>query len=149
MERARELLNRRETGAETRRIEESARKRIIDLVEALRPEEPVAGDAPPPDQPGGGGGGEPPPQEGIPTLAQVKMLIALQKELAARTVEIERVRGKDGRLPAAAGEELEAIAREQGELADLTRNLSALSPSDGDDNGEKQNSDGKAEPAVK
>jgi hypothetical protein len=77
------------------------------------------------------------------------MLIALQKELAARTVEIEKLRGKDGRLPAAAGEELDAIAREQGELADLARNLSALSPSDGDDNGEKQNSDGKAEPAVK
>lgn len=149
MERALEMLNRRETGAETRRIEEAARKRIIDLVEALRPEEPVAGDAPPPDQPGGGGGGERPPQEGIPTLAQVKMLIALQKELAARTVEIERVRGKDGRLPVAAGEELDAIAREQGELADLARNLSALSPSNGDDDGENQKSDGGAEPAGK
>jgi hypothetical protein len=52
--------------------------------------------------------------------------------LAARTTEIERLRGKDGQLPAAARQELEIIAREQGELADLARNLSNLAASNDD-----------------
>jgi hypothetical protein len=55
------------------------------------------------------------------------MLITLQKELFARTGEIERLRGKDGQLPPAARQELETIAREQGDLADLARNLSSIS----------------------
>jgi hypothetical protein len=146
MERAVELLTRRETGVETLRVEEAARKRIVDLVEALKPEEPGAGDAPPPDQQGGGSGDQPPPADGIPTVAQVKMLIVLQKELVARTVEIEKLRDKGGRLPVGATEELEIVAREQGELADLARNLSAVSSSAGDD---ERNSDDEADPTVK
>src|SRR5262249_37579092 len=108
--------------------QEAARRRLADLVEALKPDEPDPKEKPP-DQAGGGSSGqqEGPPSDGIPALAQVKMLITLQKELFARTADIERQRGKAGQLPPAARQELEAIAREQGELADLARNLSSVS----------------------
>jgi hypothetical protein len=128
MHSAGEQLARRETGAATQKMQEAARRRLADLVEALKPDEPDPSEKPQ-DQAGGGSSGqqEGPPSDGIPTLAQVKMLITLQKELFARTAEIERLRGKDGQLPPAARQELETIAREQGDLADLARNLSSIS----------------------
>jgi hypothetical protein len=127
MHAAGEQLTRRETGPATQKTQEAARKRLADLAEALKPEEPNPDDDPS-QHPGGGSSGQSDgaPSDGIPAIAQVKMLITLQKELAARTTEIERLRGKDGQLPAAARQELEIIAREQGELADLARNLSNL-----------------------
>ncbi|MGE5192400.1 MAG: hypothetical protein ACM3U2_07835 [Deltaproteobacteria bacterium] len=130
MHSAGEQLARRETGPPTQKTQEAARKRLADLVEALKPDEPNP-DENPPGQPGGGGTGQPdgPPSDGVPAIAQVKMLITLQKELFARTAEIERLRGKDGQLPLPARQELETIAREQGDLADLARNLSNIGSS--------------------
>lgn len=149
MQRAADQLAERATGAPTQSIQEAARRRVVDLVDALKPDEPDSNQNPPPEQAGGGSGGQQghPPADGIPTLAQVKMLITLQKELIARTAEIEKLRGKDGRLPLAAHEELEAIAREQGDLADLTRNLSAVSspPEDEGNADQKAESDQKPE----
>jgi hypothetical protein len=140
MHSAGEQLARRETGAATQKLQEAARKRLADLVEALKPDEPDP-DAKAQDQAGGGSSGqqEGAPSEGIPTLAQVKMLITLQKELFARTAELERLRGKDGQLPPAARQELEGIAREQGELADLARNLSRISSTPDGGADEQQN----------
>jgi len=133
MHSAGEQLAQRQTGATTRKIQEAARQRLADLVEALMPD-PPGGGMPPSDQAGGGSGDQAaPPSDGIPTLAQVKMLITLQRELFTRTAEIEQLRGKDGQLPAAARAELESIAREQGDLADLTRNLSGISSPDDED----------------
>jgi hypothetical protein len=132
MHSAGEQLSRRETGPPTQKSQEAARKRLADLVAALKPDEPNPEEGQP-GQEGAGAAGQPegPPSDGIPAIAQLKMLITLQKELFARTAEIERLRGKEGQLPAAARQALEAIAREQGELADLTRNLSSVAPSDG------------------
>jgi hypothetical protein len=135
MHSAAEQLAERQTGAPTQKIQQSAQKRLTDLVDALEPDAPDrnAGGQPSPEQAGGGGQGAP-PADGIPTLAQVKMLLSLQRELFTRTAEIERLRGRDGKLPAAAQTELEAIAAEQGELADLARNLSAISsPNDAEE----------------
>jgi DNA repair exonuclease SbcCD ATPase subunit len=150
MRAAAERVARRETGAETQQAQEASRKRLADLVEALRPEPPgpqgpADGDAAA-NQEGGGSGGpqEGPPSDGIPTMAQIKMLIALQKELASRTVELERLRGKDGRLPQSAQEQLESIAREQGELADVVRNLSSVTS---DDDDESANNDADKRPS--
>lgn len=128
----RELAD-RNTGAATQKLEEAARQRLVDLVEALKPDEPDPNrQQAQNNQEGGGSGGQQngAPTDGIPTLAQIKMLITLQKELFARTAEIDRQRGKDGQLSAAARQELDAIADEQGQLADLTRNLSAVSSPD-------------------
>jgi DNA repair exonuclease SbcCD ATPase subunit len=135
MRRAADRLAERQTGAEAQSPQEAARKRLQDLVDALKPEPPEPTDGKPaPDQEGGGSGGqnEGPPTDGIPTLAQIKMLISLQKELSLRTSQIEQLRGKDGRLPATAREELESIATEQGELADLVRNLSSAAADEDD-----------------
>ncbi len=130
MQAAAKQLAERETGSPTQTMQQAAQKRLMELVDALKPDEPDrnAGGQPSPDQPGGSSRGQgEPPTDGIPTLAQVKVLIALQQELFTRTAEVERLRGRDGKLPAAAKTELEAIAAEQGELADLARNLSAIS----------------------
>lgn len=153
MRRAADQLAERKTGAETQSAQEATRRRLQDLVEALQPESPGPPDGePPPDQEGGGSGdsGGPqngPPTDGIPTLAQIKMLIALQKELTSRTTEIEQLRGKDGRLPRSAQEQLDSIAQEQGALADLVRNLStaAAEPDDEDDQPEKKTNDKSSE----
>ncbi|HEY2251927.1 MAG TPA: hypothetical protein VGH74_12735, partial [Planctomycetaceae bacterium] len=136
MKRAADQLAESDAGALTQKSQEASRERLVDLVEALKSEPP--GEPGPPereqasDQEGGGSGGEQdgPPTDGIPTLAQIKMLIILQRDLSSRTVEIEQLRGKDGRLPPSAQEQLDAIAHEQGELADLVRNLSSVASDD-------------------
>jgi hypothetical protein len=51
------------------------------------------------------------------------LLLALQRDLLARTTRLQELRDKAGRLPEAAREELQRIADEQGQLADLLRNL--------------------------
>ena len=138
MQRAAGRLAERDAGAETQRAQQASRQRLIDLVEALRPEPAGPPDGEPaPDQEGGSSGGrqQGPPTDGVPTLAQIKMLISLQKELSSRTADIEQLRDKDGRLPPSAQEQLDSISQEQGELADLVRNLSSVAaePIDDDD----------------
>ena len=136
----------RETGVETQQAQAAARQRLADLVDALKPEPPGPPEGEPPAEQAGGGSGEQGPQsDGIPNLAQVKLLILLQKELSARTAKVEQQRGKDGRLPRSAQEQLESIAREQGQLADLVRNLSSSAP---DDDEEPDESDGDTKPSA-
>ena len=151
MQRAIDLLAQRDTGRQTQKAETDARKRLADLVEALKPDEPARHDDERQDDLQLGGSGKQqgsPPGDGIPTLAQVKMLITLQKELFVRTAEIEKRRGKDGLLRQAARDELDAVAREQGELADLARNLSAVSsvPDNEDDADGTPNEEEKTKP---
>jgi hypothetical protein len=151
MQRAAGRLAERDAGAETQRAQLASRRRLIDLVEALKPDpagpdKPLEGE-PEPDQAGGSSGGrqQGPPTDGVPTLAQVKLLISLQKELSSRTVELEQLRGKEGRLSPSAQEQLDSIAHEQGELADLVRNLStAAAEPDGDDEQSKNDTDKKS-----
>lgn len=133
-----EQLLQRMTGLPTQKAQEAAGQRLSDLVDSLKQDEPDGREQQAQEQQGGGSGGDQgnPPTDGIPTLAQVKMLIALQRELFARTADVEKLRGKEGRLPPAAQSELDLLAREQGELADLVRNLSAISSSADEDNDE-------------
>jgi hypothetical protein len=132
MRRAADWLADRQTGSETQYAQEASRRRLIELVEALKPDPPGSSEGEPaPEQEGGSSGRQQgPPTDGIPTLAQIKMLISLQKELSSRTNQIEQLRGRDGRLPQSAHDEIESIAREQGELADLVRNLSSVASDD-------------------
>lgn len=138
MDEAARQLDERETGGGTQKAQQAVVRRLLELVEALKPDQPASPqDGSPRDQPqgGSGGSGEEPQTDGIPSLAQLKLLIALQKELLARTSELERLRGPDGRLPPAARDELEAIVREQGELADLFLSVAARTSSDADQDG--------------
>lgn len=132
MQRAIELLEQRETGLETQLAEASSHRRFVDLTIALQQDqdENAKGGKPPrEDQQGGGGEGgndEGPPTDGIPAIAQLKMLLALQRELFERTTRLNELKGAGQSLTAVQQQELELLAREQGELADLTRNLSRL-----------------------
>lgn len=121
----------KQTDAAVLALERDAVKKIESLLQVLRPEEPKEkpkGDQPPPE--GQQPDGQPmkpqdaqPPGESLPQLAQLKLLKALQEEFLERTQLLDGLRDKDGKLPEDAATELEDLAREQAELADLTRDL--------------------------
>lgn len=129
MQRAVDLLEQRDTGDSTQFSEESARRRFVDLTEALRQDrdEKGAGGKPPGEAGGGEGGNDQgPPTDGIPAIAQLKMLLSLQRELLERTARLNELKAAGKPLTPDQQQELELLALEQGELADLTRNLSQL-----------------------
>jgi len=125
---AAERLDERDTGAETQKRETAARQRLVDLIAALEarpkppeenapPPEPPAGEPPmPPPMPNG------PPGDRIPPLAELRMLRTLQADLLRRTEELD-ARAAAGELTPADQRELEELAVEQEELADLARNM--------------------------
>jgi hypothetical protein len=130
MQSSAERLSQRETGKPTQESQETTRRRLVDLVEALKPDQPgPQGGQAAAEQQGGGGQNDKQPTDGIPGIAQIKLLLALQKELLTRTTHLDGLRDKAGRLPDAARAELEKIADEQGQLADLLRNLTLSSAS--------------------
>lgn len=142
MQRAADLLGEKNAGIETQQAEEAARQRFVDLIEALKQDQDEMSQRNQQEQEGGGEQGDQeqgPPTDGIPTLAQIKMLITLQRELMQRTKDLSEIREKTGRLTPAQQQELETLAREQEELADLTTNLSQKALSGGaEDSGAAQ-----------
>jgi hypothetical protein len=125
MESAARLLDDRKTDTATQRIERGAQKRFQDLIDVLK-EDPKDREK---DEPPEGQEGEQkrqgnrPPSESIPSLAQLKLLRVLQQELNDRTTELAERRKPNSPPTPAEIQEREAIANEQGELADLARNL--------------------------
>jgi hypothetical protein len=80
-------------------------------------------DAPMEDQPP-----MPPPEDDAPPpdihdLAEVKLLRAMQAAINAKTAELEKLRGRDGSLPAPVTRQLAALAEEQGRVAELALKL--------------------------
>jgi hypothetical protein len=72
---------------------------------------------------GGGGGGGGAEGDGIPPLAQLKLLRQLQADINARTVEFRKVHPEGEKLDEKAQTELQTIRKEQQELADLLDEL--------------------------
>lgn len=113
-------------------LERDAVKKIESLLLVLKQDPPKAGaqaeqpqqgpkqedDEPKPEQ-------APPPGESLPQLAQLKLLKLLQEEFLERTQFLDGLRDKEGKLPEDAARELEQLAVEQAELADLTRDMVA------------------------
>lgn len=115
-------LSERKTDAATVDAEKAALKRFKDLVESLRPEKSkAAGEKPPEGEPQKGQEG--PATDGIPQLAQLKMLKTMQEDLLARTARLDELRESNGELTPDEQKEVDALALEQGQLADLARNL--------------------------
>jgi hypothetical protein len=124
---AAERLSQRLTDPRTVELETAARHRFEDLVAALRqsqqqqnadgenenPQEQQ------PEEPGPAG----PQTDGIPHLAQLRMLKTLQEDLISRTAKLDRRRQPGGQLTDDLQAELDRLVTEQGLLADLTRNL--------------------------
>jgi hypothetical protein len=118
-------LAQRKTDAATVAAEKGALKRFLDLTESLKPQKPKeGGNAENPEEKGDEKKPEEGPQsDGIPHLAQLKMLKTMQEDLLVRTGQLDELREKNGQLSADEQQELEALALEQGQLADLARNL--------------------------
>lgn len=127
METAARLLTEKQTGPEAQQAESAAVKRFNDLIASLDEAAKAAGQRAQP-QPEGQEGEQKnlPPTDGIPTLAELEMLVKLQRELLARTEELSRRQGPNGSIAAADQQELERLAEDQAALADLARNMSRL-----------------------
>lgn len=124
MVRAAELLNERRADTDTQSAQQAAVDRFAQLLDALKNE---PGDQQGDEQSGGGegGGGQQggPPRDGIPPLAQLKMLRSLQLEINERTHDLGELREREKKLSPAQEKELQSLGIEQGTLADLVRSL--------------------------
>ncbi|WP_166824264.1 hypothetical protein [Thalassoroseus pseudoceratinae] len=127
MRQAAERLQKRMTDRSTIDAEEAARDRFLDLVAALEknkkePDAEQETDGEQADQqqdkPQSGG----PQTDGIPQLAQLKMLKSLQEDILRRTAKLDRKRA-DGELNEDQQAELAELTEQQSTLADITRNL--------------------------
>ena len=104
-----------------------AQQRLQQLLDALKMDEGAqlraAGSSK-----GSGEGGQRAVGDGIPPLAQLKLLRALQAEVNARTSEFATQHPDEKKLTAAEKKELEAIQREQREVAELVEEYTQPSP---------------------
>jgi hypothetical protein len=131
MGKAAERLADRRADDTTLASERSAVRRIEALVAALKPDESAADAAGPNDGGGAGGVDEPEPareNDGgeaslVSAIAQLRLLKALQEELLGRTQRLDAARADDGLPAAEVDAELEAIATEQEQIADLARSI--------------------------
>ena len=134
MTKASELLAERDTGQRTQNAEQNALRRFEQLLKSLEPDKPDGkneqGDA------GGGdqGGQQQPPTDGIPSLAQLKLLKLMQEELNGRTKSLEDTFAEKNSLTDDEQREYVELSEEQSQLADMVLNLSkpAEQPVEGD-----------------
>ena len=128
---ASDRLAEKQTDASTQALERDAAKKIESLLAVLKqddkpdpanasppmpPEQQPDDEQPKPEQAG-------PPGDSLPQIAQLKMIKLLQEEYLERTQLLNGLRVKEGNLSPSAATELEQLAVEQDELAELTRNL--------------------------
>lgn len=122
MLRASELLSDQQTGPTTQRFEQDALRRFEQLLSALEPDEPEQGEGGEQGSDGGQGGGQSkPPADGIPPLAQLKVLKMMQQDLNARTDEIRTDYQQQGEWTPELQARLAEISEEQSVLADHAR----------------------------
>ena len=129
---ATDRLGEKQTDAPTQALERDAVKKIESLLMVLKQDEkpdpantqqqPMPPEQQPDDEkPKAEQAG--PPGEALPQIAQLKMIKLLQEEYLERTQLLNTLRDKDGKLPPDAAAELDQLALEQDELAELTRNM--------------------------
>jgi hypothetical protein len=117
-------LLRGQTDQAVQQAEQAALARLEQMLAALKPDESEGGeDMPPPDQQENPPMPQPPRGDLAGAMAELKLLKLLQEEVNRRTMELEDARAKTGQLSPADEEELAALAREQGRLADMVYNL--------------------------
>lgn len=146
MQQAADLLDERLTGDETQSAEEAARKRFVELIAALKDEDQPRRPNQPPQEGEGGQRRGGPQGESIPPIAQLKMLLSLQRDLLERTEHLQKLREKTGALTPEQQRALEAVSGEQAELADLARNLSQIATESDDDEPDRSGPDRKQSP---
>lgn len=109
----------RQTDATTVSLQERARQRLLDLVQALDADQTGAGAVAPP----GTGTGDAASSDNAPAidLVQLKLIVELQEQLAAEIGEFDRLREEDERLSETQQQRLEQLAREQDVLTRVIR----------------------------
>lgn len=114
------------------RHQQDALRRLTQLLDSLKE---AAGERQPLGQPGGGGGGDDEgggggrEDDGLPPMAQLKLLRALQEEVNKKTESFRKRHPNLEELDARAKVELEDLRREQKEVADLLERMT-LPPED-------------------
>lgn len=123
---ASDALSSGETGKSAANPAERAARRLGQLLAALDLDSPLESE-PGGDEGGAGGqekpGGQKPPSDGIPSLAQLKMLKLMQEDINLRTRELEEKYGEKGMLAEAERQEYARLSTEQGQVHDLLEQL--------------------------
>lgn len=134
MGKASDSLQQLETGQPTQKEEKSAAERLQQLVDSLQPDKPKDGQQQQQQQQQGEQQQQQQQEgDGIPNLAQLKMIKRLQTEINARTGEYDKMVQAGQKLTNAEQADLESLKGDQGRLADLLRDLSKPKRSDGED----------------
>jgi hypothetical protein len=124
------------TDADTQKAEQLAAKRVKLLLEALKPDNAPGGNGGQPPQ--GGQPGQPPGGsqnrrgDGIGLAAQLKVLKNLQIEINDRTEAIDEIKTRKKTLTPEQQAELDGLADDQRQIADLARDLTKPKKSDGE-----------------
>ena len=130
MGKASDSLQQLETGKPTQVSEKSAAERLQQLIDSLQPDKPKDGEQQQQQQQQGGEQQQ--EGDGIPPVAQLKMLKRLQTEINNRTGEYDKMVNGGQKLTLEQKTDLESLKTEQGRLADLLRDLSKPKRSDGE-----------------
>jgi hypothetical protein len=128
--------------ADTARLQQTAQRRLTQVVDALKEAAEKMEQA----KAGGGGEGDDsdeaaesmPPPDGIPALAQLKLLRDLQKDINRRTETFRKEHPALKNLPEKKRRELEAIRKDQQDVAELIDELNRPAGEAGDAEGDKK-----------
>ncbi|QGJ69646.1 Hypothetical protein PBC10988_13280 [Planctomycetales bacterium 10988] len=125
MEQATILLQNETTGRDTQTAQANALRRLEQLLASFEndPGDQENQEGQPGEQPAGQENQQGPPSDGLPALAQVKLLRLLQEEINERTLALESRLGTKQQLSEAEQQEYERLSLEQGKLADILLNL--------------------------
>ena len=118
------------TDEPTVRAEKVAAARFRQLIDSLKPDKGKGGGS---GGGGGGGGGAKGGGDGIPATAQIKVLKSLQEELNERTDFFDELRRRQNELNPEQAAELDRLHEDQGNLADLVRDMTRPKKADGED----------------
>jgi hypothetical protein len=131
MSEAAQRLKSTDVGAETQDLERQALKRFEQLRDAIRNDQANNGQQQGGGEGGGGGGGGG-GGEGLPSIAQLKLLKLLQEDLNRRTELLDELQRR--RIPLTPDQEREAsrLVEEQKTIADLARDLTKPIRDDGE-----------------
>jgi hypothetical protein len=129
--------------ADTTRLQQTAQRRLAQVVDALkeaaeRMELARNGGGEGGGEGGEGAGGSAPPSDGIPPLAQLKLLRDMQKEINRRTETFRKEHIDLKKIPDKDRAELEAIRKDQQDVAELIDELNRPAGEPGDAEGEKK-----------
>ncbi|MCY2964845.1 MAG: hypothetical protein NT069_14610 [Planctomycetota bacterium] len=147
MQKAAELIAKKEVAKPTQQLQESARRRFEELVEAIaarNQDEQQPQGKPPEDgqqqqQKESNGG---PQGDTVSAIAQLKILVTLQREVIERTAELDALRSQPGHEWSDADrDELEQLRIEQDQLADFARELAEMVAAPTNDDEEDQSGD--------